>query len=237
MKQLNLCQINKRNSPMKIRHLFLLFAAIAIILPSCEKVDFYELGPSSPSVDIYLLGISFRDVSGHDYVAPLGDEKWKPANDHSKWYGEINPDKYDLDITISNPSEVQYNPNYIPAQTRQRFMMTKLDSDYALVDEGAGVWYLCNEFGVSGKEGIQDHLTYKFRCQTVFGDNSEHEIVAWWDKDPLVEDHSKDRVTGSLYPECVKATFDGKAVPVKKATFTNNNFSFYYYFIDIILDR
>jgi hypothetical protein len=222
---------------MKTLHYTFFLASIAIILSCCTKTDEPSSGFPDPSVDVYFLSISFKDGSGNDLVAPLGDEKWKQPGDISYWSGEINPDRYNLDIVSSSPLETTSHPNHIPANTRPYFLMDKFDENYKIIEEGDGIWYLSNETQWNGRSGIQEYLTYKITCPTIFGDSSIHELVAWWDKDPFVAEHSKDRNTGALYPECKKATFDGKDYSVKQVKIENGVWTFYGYFIDIVLDR
>lgn len=222
---------------MKTLHYSFLLATIVVLISGCGK----EIEPSSEGsispVDDYILFISFKDASGNDLVAPLGEEKWNNPGDISYWSGEINPDKYNLNIVSSSPSVPTSNPNYIPANTRPYFLMDKFDENYKYKEEGDGIWYLSNETHWNGRSGIQEYLTYKITCPTIFGDSSIHELVTWWDKDPLVAEHTKDRKTGALYPECKKATFDGKDYSVKQVKLENGSWTFYGYFIDIVLDR
>ena len=245
---------------MKTINIVMSLVLIALALSSCGK-----LAPGGKTQDTsyrYCISINFSDFLGKDLVAPLGDERWKPANDHSYWYGEINPDKYGLDISLSNPSlEIQYISTPKPEFERKTgpyFKMAKYDNNYRLTSnfgqevytEGDGYYYLSNEYGTPIfhyaddnydtiiEEPVQDHITYKISCPTIFGDNSVHELVAYWAEDPDNSYDPQDARTWYLYPKCIKASFDGKEVAVKRSVVNSTEYRDYYsYFINIVLDK
>jgi len=249
-----------------MKHIITFFATVSIaLLPMFALTSCGKLAPGGKTQDTsyrYCISISFSDIVGKDLVAPLGDERWKPANDHSYWYGEINPDKYGLDISLSNPPhEIQYINSPKPEFERKTgpyFKMAKYDNNYQLTSnfgkevytEGDGLHFLSNEYGTPIyhyaddnydriiEEPIQEHITYKISCPTIFGDNSVHELVAYWADDPDISYDSQDARTWYLYPECIRASFDGKEVAVKKSVVNTTEYRDYYsYFINIILDK
>lgn len=245
-----------------MKHIITFFATLSIIMLSvaCGK-----LAPGGKTKDTsyrYCISINFSDFLGKDLVAPLGDERWKPANDHSYWYGEINPDKYGLDITLSNPPhEMQYISTPKPEfdkKTGPYFKMAKYDNNYQLTSnfgqevytEGDGYYYLSNEYGTPMfhyaddsydtiiEEPVQDHIIYKISSPTIFGDNSVHELVAYWAEDSDNSYDFQDARTWYLYPECIRASFDGKEVAVKRIVVNSTEYRDYYsYFINIVLDK
>jgi len=68
-----------------------------------------------------------------------------------------------------------------------------------------------------------------------------HELIAYWEDDPAPSSNSD----ADLYPECIRALFDGKEIPVKKVPVVIHNESEsgdinveeLRYFIDIVLDK
>jgi hypothetical protein len=269
MARLNFCALALFHKPINLiamKHIITFFATVSIaLLPMFALTSCGKLAPGGKTQDTsyrYCISISFSDIVGKDLVAPLGDERWKPANDHSYWYGEINPDKYGLDISLSNPPhEIQYINSPKPEFERKTgpyFKMAKYDNNYQLTSnfgkevytEGDGLHFLSNEYGTPIyhyaddnydriiEEPIQEHITYKISCPTIFGDNSVHELVAYWADDPDISYDSQDARTWYLYPECIRASFDGKEVAVKKSVVNTTEYRDYYsYFINIILDK
>jgi hypothetical protein len=269
MEGLNFCALALFHKPINLiamKHIITFFATVSIaLLPMFALTSCGKLAPGGKTQDTsyrYCISISFSDIVGKDLVAPLGDERWKPANDHSYWYGEINPDKYGLDISLSNPPhEIQYINSPKPEFERKTgpyFKMAKYDNNYQLTSnfgkevytEGDGLHFLSNEYGTPIyhyaddnydriiEEPIQEHITYKISCPTIFGDNSVHELVAYWADDPDISYDSQDARTWYLYPECIRASFDGKEVAVKKSVVNTTEYRDYYsYFINIILDK
>lgn len=248
-----------------MKHTITLFATLVMMLLSFVMTSCGKLAPGGKLQDSsykYLISISFTDNANKDLVAPLGDERWKPANDHSYWYGEINPDMYGLDISLSNQlHEFQYINSPKPVFERKTgpyFKMAKYDRNYQMTSnfgqevytEGDGKYYLSNEYGTPIchyaddnydriiEEPIQDHITYKISCPTIFGDSSVHELVAYWAEDPFTSYDSHDAGTWYLYPECIKALFDGNEVAVKRVLVNSTESKDYYsYFVDVLLDK
>lgn len=235
---------------MKTTFKLLLFATMLSVLTGCDKTPFLP-GSDVLPVDFYWLTVSFRDASGNDLVAPLGEERWKPERDHSNWAGEINPDKYKLDIILSNPHETWDNNIYntrakdgvIPDVNRPYLSIAKYNEDYkgTLTYKGEeldGYCYLFSNFNIPAINGIQKSLTYKITCPSIFGDNQIHEIVTYWGDDTEVADNAKKGKAIFRYPECKGAMYGGKDVTVTKVEVEASVSRRYYgYFIDIVLDK
>ena len=209
-------------------------------VPADRIEDILEVRESKANlpIDQYMIAIGFRDASGNDLVAPLEAERWIPKGD-AVWWGGINPAKYNLDIILPNPHDSWDNSIYnfratngfTPDVNKPSLTMKKYDERYnctssfgAQYQEGDGNWYLINTFISPAMNGIQNYLTYKITCPTIFGDNSVHELIVMWNSDSHVSD--KDRNSGDLFPEATNATFEGKTVSINKLGF-----------IDIVLDR
>lgn len=227
---------------------------VFLSLSCCSKVDM-EVSESFPQ-DFYWLTISFRDAAGKDLIVPLAEERWMMEEDKDLlvWPGTINPERYNLDIVLSNPDNSWdntiynykatkyftpdvYRPYFTIAKFNEQFVgtLTYCGEEDSVKD---GYCYLFSQFIIPAINGVQEYLTYKITCPTLFGDDSTHEIVAFWNKDPFTVGQSKDRKKGALYPECTKALFDGNVVSVKKAVAHSAKTKDYYsYFIDIVIDR
>lgn len=180
----------------------------------------------------YYLHISFTDREGNELAAPLAAEVYK--TDASKaWRGEINPEKYTLDLTLSKPEIVPDNIGF-------SFTMSKFSDQHVMEIPNAdgtygpdGKWYL-NFRGYVMDSGVthHDYLKYKFSCPVIFGDNSAHEIISYWAAG----------IQGSnieYFPTCTKVVIDGKEMtPERGVTInTETNTSYIGYFVDVVLDR
>ena len=209
----------------------------------------------------YCVTISFTDAAGNDLVAPLGTDRWKNPNSSAYWHGSINPEKYALEIVLSDPSDRHRipNPNVVYDKRIPYFMMAKYDSNYqctshfgAEYTEGEGKYYLSCVWRTSvynrydwdnlmwvDYNPVQDYITYHIACPTIFGDESVHTLVTYWDADLCsITFDQKDARTWSQYPSCTKAYFDGEEVPVETVLVRHNEIrDFYAFFIDIVLDK
>ena len=216
---------------MKAIH-YITLIALVMLLSSCGKdistdteEDMVGHGYAFPRIS-YWVCMSFVDGEGNDLATPLisaGDDR-NPLH--------ANPEKYNLDILLSDGSKQDVeNVEYFQ-------IYNHFGND--------GRYYLFNDFFMYSAD-LQNQLTYKITCPTVFGDNSVHEIVTCWIDDPAVA-YKKD--PGHVYdseghrimqqtPQCTSATFDGKEILVKKIVFTQDmkGKEYYSYFLDIVLDR
>ena len=230
---------------MKQFHYYFLIAIVSLLIQGCNNDDYV---PGGHDLDFYWLTVSFKDASGKDLVAPLADERWRMEADKnlSDWPGTINPERYKLDIILSNPHEswdnTIYNSRaragYSPDVNRPYFSISKYNADYEGTltytgDDIDGCCYLFSNFNIPAINGVQNTLSYKITCPTIFGDSSIHEIVTYW------TDNSKDtNKVSSRRPECKAAKFDGNEVLVKKVLVdATSNQKYYSYFVDIILDK
>ena len=237
---------------MRTIRYILFFTPVFLLLFGCDKSllrEEYPVGDFMPSYT-YLLSISFKNNSGDDLVSPLAEEQWKPTTDYSNWAGEINPDRYNLKVILSNPHESWDNSIYnfkahdgfIPTAHTPSLQIVKYYEDYPLFKEKYGEvdgcnWLLSN-FHSPGINGLQNSLTYRITCPTIFGDNSAHEIIAYWEKDPGMTYDAENSLTWSQYPECTKAIFDGDEVHIMKYVFAKTEFREYYtYFLDIVINE
>ena len=216
-----------------------ILAVTGLMLSGCDKNSLSGLNAARP-IDFYWLTVNFKDDSGNDLVALLGKESRESAVDPSYWDGRINPELYQLDVILSNP-HASWDNNIYNARgcdvNQPYFSMVIYNeedevalSSFKGASETEGYCYLFSNFHIPAINGIQDSLTYKIMCPTIFGDNLIHEITAYW------KENIKDS-EGERYPECIDATFDGKEVRVKKILVDSAvNRNYYSYFIDIVLD-
>ena len=240
----------------KIANIFLLMTFLFSSCDSDNMDGLYE-EPREANVNlpcyVYKVAVSFSDINGYDLVAPLANERWKKNDDNSEWYGEINPERYSLDILLPNPHESWDNSIYnfrartdfMPDVLNPFLAMKKYDKKYNCTSlfgeqysEGDGSWYLLSTFRSPAQNGTQDHLTYKIICPTIIGDETAHELVVMWDYDSVFSDNFLDSEAGELFPEGSKASFDGKPVSICKIITTHTESRDYFtYFLDIVLDR
>lgn len=212
----------------RFRFAFVL-AAAALALTACDW--FSPVIPMGNKYSYYL-HIRFTDREGNELAAPLAADVYK--TDASKaWRGEINPEKYTLDLTLSKPEIVPDNMGFA-------FTMSKFSDQHVMETPNAdgtygpdGNWYL-NFRGFVMDSGVthHDYLKYKFSCPVIFGDNSVHEIISYWAAG----------IQGSnieYFPTCTKVVIDGKEMtPERGVTInTETNTSYIGYFVDVVLDR
>lgn len=250
------------NKPQIIRfmknHLFLA-VIVSIITVSCnsdplvtdEDIMNAPLGIGSffgPTYS-YRINLSFSDQSGNDLI---DEEEW--SIDGKEW---TNNKLYSLSLEYSHPDAF---PHDIPGvvyydKHNPEFTMQKYNSQYHMIlRTQKGKYYLNHHCGYSKTGGLdialacgtddyikdnplQDYIIYKLTCPILFGDNSVHELITYWDDDlcfPYDSPEALEQLT--LYPHCYKALFDGKEVLVN-AVPRQTNREYYDYYIDIVLDK
>ena len=243
-----------------IKYIFTL-VVIGIASFGCDNDNSYKDNEISLLSDLqtysYSITISFENASGVDLVAPLGEDRWISSSGNHYWVGEINPEKYELSYLYSNPpdfsSSESYRNNVAPLAVVNyddtcfaSFVMSKYDDNYHCTSEfkeeyaeGEGKFYLNSQLSTPIRAWNidvlrQDNIIYNITCPTIFGDNNAHQLIAFWADDPLFPLNPNE----TSCPECIRATFDGKEVTVKKAVIWSGPYrDFYSYFIDIVLDK
>jgi len=205
---------------MKTLRYALLLSAMAVALASC---GIKEVPYTGPSTDMLFLCIGVRDSAGNNLVAQLGDEYYKSDPNRYKYMNEVNPDKYTLTVMRAD-GRMDSDPGLI---------VMKFDDQYAACPqkeddwtyEVSGNWYLVSQVKALAVSDLSlyEPLTYTIKCPSVFGDDDEHTIEAWWKTD--TENSTKD----IRFFECTKASFDGRAItPVKGANYS---------FLDIVPEK
>lgn len=180
---------------------------------------------------IHDIEISITDASGHDLVAPLGDEKWMPEKERTnRWHGYINPERYNLSIV---------RPGKDIWQARSMEERQELEGPFFIIRQHGedlhpfeGSWLFNDYHNVSPTEDkeLDRQLIYRFTCPEIFGDDAEHDIVTFWE--------AEGRTGIYTYPKCTKAFLGDKELAVEEYHYTNsagNNYSLY--FIRIVLDK
>ena len=234
-------------------------------------------GYMEPTNYQYVIKIGFKDASGNDLVAPLMAERWKPDDETSPWSGQINPEKYSLSIILSNPCEEYDNSIYanrvpvvdgVPLFVRDKkdlehllpyFRLTQYDKDFHWLPyydqktlkpvDLEGQYYLASFFWAGGGNDLQDNLTYSFSCPTIFGDNSIHQIVAYWEEEDIKDESSEI----AQYPKCTKVLYDGEEIEFANRVYLPKDYyvkegttnperammprEYYAAFVDIVLDK
>jgi len=209
------------------------FALMALLLSGCMANAEPEGTFGSAAYDIYNLHISFKDSLGNDLVAPLGEEMYNSAPNSTRYRGQINPDKYSLYIQFSNGTYVN----------NAEFLLKKYDENYSLMSaktdgtyDEKGDWSLYYNLVGIGKKSDDElfaTMTFRFQCETIFGDVSYHDIITWW------KEGSRERDNRVQYCECSSATIDGKEIkPIKGVSYNDKGEPYYVgYFLDIVLER
>lgn len=238
---------------------YFFFLLVVLSFSSCELVS--SGGKATMDQYYYCLNISIFDTDGNDLVEQLKAKQWLPHDNQSFWTGDINPDSYNLDIQFSN-----YPPSY-SSEAKIYYSIAKYDGDYSQTStfgssytEGDGKWYLIQSFPcslpvyVTNEKGeriqinpVQDHIKYTISCPSVFGDDLEHEITAYWD-DAEGQTKLSDNIP-SRFPECIRVEYEGKTYTPVKVDMTPSltqeyqekmglkTSGYYQYFVDIVLDR
>ena len=223
---------------MKTFHFICCAAFAALLLSGCDidRID----NSNIDHTDTYWLTINFRDAIGKDLVAPLADERWMMAADKdlTSWPGTINPERYHLDILLSNPHEIWDNAIYnfkatngsIPDEYRPHFTIAKYNDKYEGTltytgddVEGDSYCYLFSNFMIPAINGLQNTLTYQLICPTIFGDSDSHAIVSYWTQNAGTADDLSVLVNGR--PECYSVQFEGREIPVNKVIVHSSEFS------------
>ena len=180
----------------------------------------------------YFLHLSFTDQDGNELAAPLAAEVYK-TDASSAWRGEINPEKYKIEMAVSNQdlSADNIGVSFTMSKFSDEHVMETPNSDGTYGPDGK--WYL-NLRGFVMDSGVTYHeyLKYRLTCPVVFGDNAEHEIISYWTTG----------VKGSnieYFPACTKVVIDGKEMIPEQGVTVNSETSSSYigYFVDVVLDR
>ena len=182
----------KRAQYMNDRRYYGQVALIAIIalLSGCGKVS--EPEPEQTITRdpiIYYLSIGFKDTSGADLVGPL---------DMKTGY------KLDIVCPDINGSSVEGS-----SQFQKYNFYEKYPSYKEQLGEQYSGYCLFNQMMLYSNQGLQKTLTYRITSAAIFGDNSAHEIVTYWD-------YSNDSENGTMYPVCTKVVYKGIDCTVKK---------------------
>ena len=209
---------------MRTIYYYLLIALIAIPFTGCNKVEEPSGGNDRP-VYSYTFAISIKDAAGNDLVAPLQGTNADNI--------DVKPEGYTLEIIPSNPRP-DIDTHIIAEPWFPRFGVRHI--------EGSVNWYLINFYNCFREFGPQEYITYRISSTIIFGDNKEHDIVAYWGEDPFYPSPSQ---YVNLLPECMKVVFDGKEIDVKKVAVTfptlpNGEVPYrpvFYYLVDIVLDK
>lgn len=212
---------------------------------------------SANQVRTYRISFSFKDADGNDLAEPFAEEQWIRKGD-SRWWGEINPDKYRLDFILPNPPDWWDNTIYnhkaatgfIPDVHRPYFVMYRFD-DKGVMSENAHSaeendncsWYLYHDFGFDiAWFDLQKTVKYQITCPTIFGDNEIHEFLTYWK-----EDEDLNPVAAERFATCTKVEYDGKVITPKKGVtiihyefpdpYEDVDVTFVNYLVDIVVDK
>ncbi len=160
----------------------LLISLILGEFSSCFVFDHDE-----PDTFFYGLEISIQDVSGNDLVSGIEVEDGSV----------INPDLYTLDIRASQLCEED-----IASWYRRNGVIPDNQTPLLGMNSFNGRSFLTTAFSLDASECPNEKvITYKLKCPYVFGDEVEHEIIAYWDV-PKIRNNSSTAI-------CTRIEFDG----------------------------
>lgn len=215
---------------MKTIRFTFIFTIAAVVLTSCDW--FNPVIPPNSKQYYYFLHINFKDAEGNDLATPLADDMYKTA-EGKPWAGEIDPDKFSLELFPADADIPEERITTILTLSKfddQHYMQpTNPDGTYG----PEGDWYLNFRCIIQGGADIlQDHLIYKFKCPTIFGDDSVHDITAYWNEGYLFDKLS-------CYPSCPKVVIDGvEYTVVEGRTYEAESSALYIgYFTEVVIDR
>lgn len=200
----------------------IILLVVCAMLYNCtsERIDFDEDGNV---FEVHILGekslayrhnlfLGFQDASGNDLVKGDVSSGLLQFIENNKNTYNPKPDLYTLEIIF--PDELDYflkldynNPNII------------LDESYPLL--GLNMWYdpdcyyllfMCaspNEF--FSELPFVEKITFRLTFHDLFGDDSAHDIVTWWEK-PNFELYGNNAL-------CYRIEFEGKEYKIHPDAF------------------
>ena len=198
---------------MKPQQLFVLLCAMCLCAVACNS----SINPDYGTVEggmlfdkggyHYSISVSFSDKAGNDLVAPLAEERYISNLHYNEWEGEINPAKYSIEISLSNPiaefkryhSAGSLNDNSGPL-----FFISKYAGEINYLTNSFNHFryqYADDNYNEIVENPRQEFVKYTITCNTIFNDNEANELLVYWDsstKGKWVE------------MKCIKALFDGK---------------------------
>jgi len=156
-----------------------------------------------PKFTEYILILSFQDTSGNDLVKGIDLEEWSPSNApmEEAQAGSVNSSLFKLDIILPEPCKdwdneiynTRARPGYIPAVLRPGFGYEKLDNDYYALQSTLSI--------PKDDCPTTKMLTYKMKCPYIFGDDTVHEFVTYWDI-------PKNKNARNVYGKCFRIEFE-----------------------------
>ena len=183
--------------------------ALVLTLTGCNRID----DTVKLNSTVYNLTLSIRDADGNNLLTPLAEDKWT-SSPGQEWKGEINPEKYELEVIFPRITEWPFN--FVSAISLYRF---EGEEEYNLYAQT-----------VTFSGSKQDYLTYRLYCPAVFGDEYIHSITPEW-KNP-----AGGAINGNLYPECGSVAFDGRKYEVsQRRVLTYEGVDYCTYYAEIVI--
>jgi hypothetical protein len=187
----------------------LLAFVIMTSFSSCDKSS------HEPDLVFYNLALNFQDALGNDLVNGIGLDKGSNSiSEEQAQTGYVKRELYTLNIIASQPCE-----DVIDTKTKH----FKPDDPQLGMKRFNDCCYLTNDFGLFTNDCPEEKkLTYRLKCPSVFGDETEHEFVTYWEIPVLQNKFAK--------AICTRIEFEGK---VFTPTLTQDGYS---YRVTIILE-
>ena len=163
---------------------------------------------------LYMLSISFQDVSGNDLVDGIGFNVWvsdgvSVTGGKDDSHGIVKHNLYTLEYVyedgIPNTWKADTTPTYIPdipdpyIEFVRTYKEPERNDNYCYLSFSNYSLKIDSDF----KEIFAEKITIKLKCSYIFSDNEEHEIVTWW------------KILNEKRAMCDRIEFEGKEFTVK----------------------
>lgn len=193
---------------------------------SCiEPTSGYRSERERRGVYHYWINVNFSDKDGKDLIEPLAEERYVGNEPVNPWLIEINPDKYKLEICLSD--------SHVPVQNENAVFHIEYDDrskrNYLQHDIGYFKWdYVDGNRDNLASNPRQKYITYKMIFPELFGNNEEHELVVYWDYDRTIMEYEP--------IPCSEVYFDGEKCNSNQMKYEEGIIASSENYIDIIID-
>lgn len=192
---------------------------------SCiEPTSGYRSERERRGVYYYWVNVSFCDKDGKDLIEPLVEESFVGNEPIHPWLCEINPDKYKLEICLSD--------SLVPVQNEEAVFRIEYDDrskkHYLQHDFAYFKWdYIDGNIDDLASNPRQKYITYNMIFPELFGDNEEHELVVYWDYDRTIMEYEP--------IPCSEVFFDGESCNYNQMKYKEGIIAPFENYIDIIV--
>ena len=210
-----------------MKQISVLLAMIMFLsMASCiEPTSGYRSERERRGVYHYWVNVSFCDKDGKDLIAPLVEARSVGNEPINPWLFEINPDKYKLEICLSDsfvPGKNEDAVFHIEYNDKSKKYYLQHDFSYFKWD------YVDGNRNNLASNPRQKYITYRMLFPELFGDNEEHELVVYWDYDRTIMEYEP--------IPCSEVIFDGEKCDSNQKKYEEGIIATSENYIDIIVD-